>query len=365
MQTKATNQLSILQKLDLIPALASIVVVGVFSALTGLFRSHRDAPSLHLHIAYAVLRKVTSRLSPIQLQLILPLTNVVYMRYARSVKMKPETVDLGDGVLGHWLGSKDAKNVLIWYHGGGFCLPANMGYFKFLDGLVASSRKAGRDLAVLVPTYSLAPGAAYPTQLRQSVQALRYVLQQTGRAPSQVLLGGDSAGGNLVMGVLSHLAHTHPSIPPLKLETHVTSTCHSETLAGVIAIAPWTLIGEDHSVRDVYSGGDLITPGVDGPWSTAFLGGAPRDHFNSVSVAPRSWLEAFPVNNVLICGGGSEIMLPAIEDLAEKLQTALPNVELFVGHREGHVAPVYNLYAGDRTETQQGAKVKAWLEDVL
>lgn len=194
-------------------------------------------------------------------------------------------------------------------------MPANMGYFKFLDGLVASSRKAGRDLAVLVPSYSLAPGAAYPTQLRQSVQALRHLLERTGRAPAQVMLGGDSAGGNLVMGVLSHLAHTHPSIPPLDV---------SEPLAGVVAIAPWTLIGEDHSARDIYSGGDLITPRVDGPWSSAFLGGAPKDYFNSASVAPQSWLEAFPVKHVLICGGGSEIMLPAIEDLAQKLKVSCP-----------------------------------------
>ncbi|KAG6040953.1 hypothetical protein E4U41_006544 [Claviceps citrina] len=357
MQTKPTNHLSLLDKLDLIPALASILAVGIWSALTGFLRSDRDPPTLRLHVAYAVLRRVTTRLTPVQLQLISPLTNVVYERYARAAKMEPETVDLGHGALGHWLGSKDAKNVLIWYHGGGFCLPANMGYFKFLDGLVASSREAAKDLAVFVLTYSLAPGAAYPTQLKQSVHALRYMLEQTGRAPPQVLLGGDSAGGNLAIGVLSHLAHTHPSIPALEI---------AEPLAGLVAVAPWTLIGEDYSARGaIYSGGDLITPHVDAPWSSAFLGGAPTDFFTSASVAPESWLSAFPVRHILICGGGSEIMLPAIEHLAEKLEAALPNVELFVGPREGHVAPVYNLFAGDQTETQQGKKIKAWLREIL
>ncbi|KAK2612487.1 hypothetical protein QQS21_001425 [Conoideocrella luteorostrata] len=356
MQTKATAKLSILGVLDIIPALASIVTVAVFSALTGFFRSHRDPPSLHLHIAYAILRKATVRLTPVQLQLISPLTNVVYKRYARSTKIKAETVDLGHGAQGHWLGNKDAKNVLIWYHGGGFCLPANLGYFKFLDSLIASSRKANKDLAVFVLTYTLAPGAAYPTQLIQAVHALRYILKQTGRKPSQVLIGGDSAGGNLVMGVLSHLAHVHPSIPELKI---------SEPLAGAVGIAPWTLIGEDHSDREIYSGGDLITPAVDRPWSSAFLGGAEKDYFTSASIAPQSWFEKYPVKNVLICGGGSEILLPAIEDLAEKLKAALPNVELFVGPGEGHVAPVYNIYVGDTTETQQGKKVKSWLREIL
>ncbi|QPH06384.1 hypothetical protein C2857_004812 [Epichloe festucae Fl1] len=357
MQTKATEKLSIWGKLDMIPAMVSIVAVAMFSALTGVFRSQKDAPSLHLHVAYAILRRATDRLSPDQLQLISPLTNVVYEQYARSVKMPAETVDLGDGAQGHWLGSKDAKNVLIWYHGGGFCLPANTGYFKFLDSLVVSSRASGKDLAVFVLTYSLAPAAVYPTQLTQAVGALRYILEQTGRPPSRVLLGGDSAGGNLVMGVLSHLAHTHPSIPALGV---------AEPLAGAVAIAPWTLLGEDHSGREIYHGGDLITARVGKPWSSAFLGGADMDFFNSASLAPQGWFETFPVKHVLICGGGNEILLPAIEDMAQKLQAALPNVvEFFVAPREGHVAPVYNLYVGDKTETQQGRKVKAWLGQVL
>ncbi|KHN97391.1 Alpha/beta hydrolase fold-3 [Metarhizium album ARSEF 1941] len=357
MRPKSKAKLSVLGMLDLLPGLASVVAVGILSVLTGLFRGQRDAPSLHLHIAYAVLRKATSRLSPLQLQFISPLTEVVYLQYARSAKVKPETVALGaGGARAHWLGNKEAANVLIWYHGGGFCLPANRAYFQFLESLVASSQKSGQDLAVFVLTYTLAPGATHPTQLTQAVEALRYILDEAGRRPSRVLIGGDSAGGNLVMGVLSHLAHRHPAIPELDI---------CEPLAGAVGIAPWTLIGEDHGDRDIYCGGDLITPAVDKPWSSAFLGGSDKDYFTSASTAPRSWLAAFPVKRVLILGGGNEIMLPAIEDLAEKLQAALPNVELFIGHREAHVAPVYNMLVGDNTETMQGKKVKAWLRETL
>ncbi|GAO19198.1 hypothetical protein UVI_02063680 [Ustilaginoidea virens] len=242
------------------------------------------------------------------------------------------------------------------FPGGGFCLAANKGYFAFLDSLVASSRQSNKDLAVFVLTYTLAPGAAYPTQLTQAVSALRYILKQTRRKPSQVVIGGDSAGGNMVMGVLSHLAHVHPAIPELKI---------TEPLLGAIGIAPWTLMGQDHSKREIYHGGDLVTPAVDLLWSTAFLAGAAQDYFTSVSDAPKSWFEKFPVRQVLICGGGSEIMLPVIEDLAEKLQVTIALTRSLTREREGHVAPVYNIYVGDRTETQQGKKIKAWLRDVL
>lgn len=49
--------------------------------------------------------------------MISPLTDVVYGQYARGARIKPVTVNLGSGAQGHWIGNKDAKNVLIWYHG--------------------------------------------------------------------------------------------------------------------------------------------------------------------------------------------------------------------------------------------------------
>lgn len=66
---KMTNQqLSLADKLDVVPALAIIISVGFVSMFTGLTRSQKDAPTLRLHIAYAILRKASQRLSPLQLQ---------------------------------------------------------------------------------------------------------------------------------------------------------------------------------------------------------------------------------------------------------------------------------------------------------
>ena len=64
----AKERLSLAGKLDMLPALASIIATALFSALTGITRTQKDAPSLYLHVAYAILRKATNRLSPLQLQ---------------------------------------------------------------------------------------------------------------------------------------------------------------------------------------------------------------------------------------------------------------------------------------------------------
>ena len=38
--------------------------------------------------------------------------------------LSAETVALPHGTVGHWFGKKDAKNVLVYYHGMPICPPA-------------------------------------------------------------------------------------------------------------------------------------------------------------------------------------------------------------------------------------------------
>ncbi|RDW64309.1 lipase/thioesterase family protein [Aspergillus mulundensis] len=344
--------LTVAQKLDYIPALASVALTFVWALLTLAFRAPEHPTHWLLHIGYAVFRKLTARLSAAQMQYVLPASNLVYNHYIRSVRQKPLTVQLDHGAMGHWIGDPDAKNILVWYHGGGFALPANVGYFKFFAKIVNDCKRNGQSLAIFALTYTLAPVATYPTQLRQAVEALRYILVEKRHSPANVLLGGDSAGGNLVGGVLSHLTHTHPAIEPLKL-------ADDGALAGAVMIAPWTSLQPDLSNRVVDSRGDLITPVVGPLWGTGYVGSAPKDFYTDLSDAPVEWFSKFPVRKILVCGGEREILLPVIEDFVEKLRKGFRGeVEFCIGKGEGHVAPVYNLYLGDKRETQQGARVK-------
>ncbi|KAI2790370.1 hypothetical protein POX_d05881 [Penicillium oxalicum] len=351
-------KLSLAEKFDILPALVTIFVGATYSLLTGFWRSEREAKTLALHFGYALSRQATARLSPKQMQAILPSSNDIYKTYTKQAGVQPLSVDLGHGALGHWVGNPAAKNVLIWYHGGGFSLPANMGYYKFYAQTIDNLKRANKEIAIFSLEYTLAPIATYPTQLRQAVAAARYIISDLKHDPSTVFLGGDSAGGNLVCGVLSHAAHPHPQIEPLELS--------GRKFAGAIMIAPWTLLDTEFPPeRRIYHGGDLITTAVAGPWSSAYLGGAQRDHYTDLYHAPTEWFKTFPVEKMLITAGGNEIMLPIIQEFADKVQTGFPEVELFVGHRECHVAPVYHLEMGVAEETEQGKKMKSWLRELV
>ncbi|KAJ6024864.1 hypothetical protein N7540_005661 [Penicillium herquei] len=349
------GKLTLYEKLDILPALASVVFAAFYALLTGWWRTERQAKSLLLHVGYAILRKLTSRLSPLQLQLVLPGSSKVYNQFAKKVGYQPLSVELSHGATGHWIGDPQATNVLIWYHGGGFSLPPTHGYIEFYAQIVRHLEKTGKSMAVFSLHYTLAPGATYPTQIRQAVAAAQYILAQPNRAPETVFLGGDSAGGNLACGVLSHLAHPHPQIEPLVIDGQ---------LGGAVMIAPWTLLDSEFPDQEIYDGGDLISQAVAAPWAAAYLGPALRDNYTDLSNAPTEWFANFPVKTVLITCGGNEIMLPLIQDFAGKFKDGLGDqVELFVGHRECHVAPMYNITLHDRTETEQGKKVKSWLAE--
>lgn len=351
-------RLSLKEFLDFVPAFFRLVLAALHAALTGFSRGPGQAKSLFLHVGYAFLRKSTQRLSTAQLQAFSPPSNKTYARFARGVRQTPETVQLGHGALGHWIGDKNAKNVLIWYHGGGFALPANIGYFRFYHNVVKQATKAGKSLAVFSLTYTLAPQASYPTQLRQAVECLRYILNASPhRSPSDICLAGDSAGGNLLFGVLSHISHPHPEIEPLELQ--------SVKLAGAIALSPWVYLETDFNSQQIDATGDLITDSVAKVWAPAYLGGRQRDNYTDLMLAPEDWCKDFQVEKILVLAGGNEILMPVIEELMAKLTKTFPNAELFVGERECHVAPVYNLYLGDKTETTQGLKLYSWLIDLL
>ncbi|RAL06859.1 lipase/thioesterase family protein [Aspergillus homomorphus CBS 101889] len=369
--------LSSLEQLDCLPALAALIGTVLWALLTSRWRTHHYPSTLLLHVGYAAMRKATARFSVAQLQYLLPTTDTVYKRFMRRHHLPSKTVDLGEGALGHWLGDHEhAEYVLIWYHGGGFVLPANDGYFHFFTQLLTDTQSwpKPRSLAIFTLTYTLAPQATYPTQIRQALSALKYVVKETNRSPSQILLGGDSAGGNLVGAVLAHLVHPHPALPPLSLSPDSVSP----NLRGAIMISPWTSLNQSILPEEIAasigaveseidSRGDIITPAVGGPWAAAYMGAGKHDYYTDLSMAAANWLAPFPVEKVWVCAGGKEIILPFITAFAKRLQEALgaEKVELCVGEGEGHVAPIYNLALGDWGQTKQGMGVKGWLAEVL
>ncbi|MGJ7509746.1 alpha/beta hydrolase [Variovorax sp. GT1P44] len=111
-----------------------------------------------------------------------------------------EGVD-ANGVPSEWIGGEGAakRGVLLYLHGGAFCLHMPNAYRQLAARL---ARTTG--MRVLVPAYRLAPEHPFPAGLDDCSAACRWMMDQ-GSAPEHMAIAGDSAGGNLALGVLMHL----------------------------------------------------------------------------------------------------------------------------------------------------------------
>ncbi|CAI7628806.1 unnamed protein product [Penicillium glandicola] len=349
MASKDVPQLGFWEKADVPFLHLSIYASMVYAAITGVFRGKASPKRYDHHVLAAVIRKIVNRRSDRQTQYFTLPTSVVYEASMKKHGLQPETVTLPHDTEGHWIGNKNAKNVIIYYHGGGFTMPAITPYFDFWLEILHALNETGHDLAVFFPTYTLTPHGTYPTQLRQAVEALRYIINETGRSPANVIIGGDSAGGNLAAATLLHLSHPHAEIEPLALST---------PLAGVFMYAPWINFStEGPSMKDNLWK-DVVTPAALTRWAASYCADRPADNWNEPFNAPAGWWVGARTERILVLAGGDEILLSSIGEFVEKIKSVFEGITYVVGEDESHDAPFYTMV---KEETQTGSELRQWL----
>ncbi|WP_029587411.1 alpha/beta hydrolase [Bradyrhizobium sp. URHD0069] len=119
-----------------------------------------------------------------------------------------ETVDC-DGVPGEWslAPGSDPSRILMFFHGGGYCSGSILSHRRLVT---EAGRAAGvRTLAI---GYRLAPEHPYPAAHEDAMTAWRFLRRQ-GISADRVAVGGDSAGGNLTITLISRLRAAGEALP--------------------------------------------------------------------------------------------------------------------------------------------------------
>ncbi|KAK1486625.1 hypothetical protein CABS01_13253 [Colletotrichum abscissum] len=150
---------------------------------------------------------------------------------ADKLQKKIESLPANDGSI-LWIGNRQkATKFVLFFHGGGYVVPLLPGHLDWCwNAYVTGGPGAHAEVAVAILQYTLVPEARYPTQLRQAIAAFNQLIL-SGIKPNDLLIGGDSAGGNLACSVVRHICHPcHLEIPALRLENR---------LAGVFLVSPW------------------------------------------------------------------------------------------------------------------------------
>jgi len=124
----------------------------------------------------------------------------------RWVSVAPGSGSAGDGAADD--GAKAApRSAVLYIHGGGFTLGSSAGVLPFLTELAA---RLGA--AAFAPDYRMAPEHPFPAAPDDCFAAYRGLLEE-GFAPADILLAGESAGGNLAPALLARLKRLGKPLP--------------------------------------------------------------------------------------------------------------------------------------------------------
>lgn len=138
-----------------------------------------------------------------------------------------------EGMKGEWISVDRAhmkKYIILYCHGGGYSTGSSL-YARTLTTKLAMSTS----MDVLSFDYRLAPENPYPAALEDAMKAWNHIML-LGYGARDVIVAGDSAGGNLA------LALTHK----LKMEKRILPR-------GLVLMSPWTDLtssGKSHKTKE-------------------------------------------------------------------------------------------------------------------
>ena len=163
-----------------------------------------------------------------------------------------EVVDAG-GVPAEWLHHQAVPGdvVVLYLHGGGYCI-GSVNTHRALAARLAQACRA----RVLNVDYRLAPEHPHPAAVDDAVAAYRWLLG-TGVGPDQVAVGGDSAGGGLVVATLVSLRDGGDPVPAAGfcLSPWVDLECAGETFDSKADVDPMCTKEGLTEMAAAYAGG--------------------------------------------------------------------------------------------------------------
>ncbi|KAE8139372.1 Alpha/Beta hydrolase protein [Aspergillus pseudotamarii] len=350
------HKLGVWETIDAWLGWVSVGATVVSAAIFGPFRGPSGADSYPHHVIQATVKKVAFPIASMTLHESNAYQHLQLTKYCEKIGVKPNFVSNERGLKGFWLGSPTAKYVVINFHGGGFAMDATAPYLDFWPGVASALADESISTGWFNVTYTLAPHATYPTQFREAVEALRYVIEELGRSPSEIILAGDSAGANLCLALLSHLSHPSEDAPPLAI---------SAPLKAVVLLSPWLSFRQDWPTMKLNEHKDIDDRKVLERLKQGYLHGRSTNYYVEALEAPETWWQDAQVEHTLVLAGGDEMLLDSIKAWFKKFSKVKPETTLIVGQNECHVAPlIWPLFA-DKHETEQGLALKAWLIERL
>ncbi len=256
------------------------------------------------------------------------------MRFASPVAAQVRTERASAPVGGEWHHPQNESSgaIVLYLHGGGYEY-----YARAHRGLIALLALATR-APIFALDYRLTPEHPYPAQLEDALAAYRWLLDG-GAPPEQVVVMGDSAGGNLALALLQALRSKDIPQPAL-----------------AVCLCPWTDMDSAYPSLAANEGYDWIEKRMIERWATWYCNGNNREdplispvHADLRGLAP-----------IYVQAGANECLIDMIRGFYENAERQNAAVTLDVWPNMMHDFQVYGDYLPESREALQriGEKVR-------
>lgn len=178
-------------------------------------------------------------------------------------------------------------------------------YLEFLITWVSILKGLGfSNPAIFALEYTLVPEQVYPYQLQETIIGYDYVLSIADDA-GQVVIGGDSAGGTIMLSLLLYIAKNNPEKKKPALATFISPWTHLVSELNRDTSTDYLSVRRLHDLARQYAGSrgvydSLVSPGycTDMVW----------------------WEKAMPVKGMHFYLGSEEVFCESIRTLAKRLE---------------------------------------------
>jgi len=241
--------------------------------------------------------------------------------------VKTESFDIR-GVPAQWINTPETihKRVLYFLHGGGHVSGSIKTHQDFAARLSRISKAR-----VLLIDYRLAPEHPFPAGLDDAVKAYKWLVDDEQIDPKNIIIGGDSAGGNLALTTLLKLRELNLELPK-----------------SAVLISPWTdMLGTGESMITKAEVDPFISPIACEFFSQLYA--RDRDLRNPLISPLYADLQGFPP--LFIQVGTAEILLDDSIRLAKRAKAIGIEVELDVWEDMIHD---FAMFAAVVPESQEG-----------
>ncbi|KAG5717954.1 Meiotically up-regulated gene 180 protein [Termitomyces sp. T112] len=280
---------------------------------------------------------LSARFNIKQLQWVLGDTQEVYKNYMKSQGFPLVTDELAENGRLLWFGERRTDRVILYFHGGAFLVSVPFFVLSFWKLVRSELEAKGKKTGFALLQYSPVPTATFPTQLKQAVLAVQHLISM-GVEPQNIQLTGDSAGGNLVLQLLSHMLHPVTDVPRLTI---------TAPFSGVYLMSPWvSLTGKTGSM---ITNDDSDSVGIKALtyWGRIVLDGVPEKYRSYLEpyYAPEDWFMDLStvVRRVFVTDGDAECLRDEIAAVADHLSKKHPRMQFILQKHGIHDDPYFDF----------------------